>query len=204
VNDKELTASANAPAIAQAAVVDLTALIARIAAGDQDALGRFYDATRRQVFGLVLRILNDEGAAEEVLLDVYMQVWRQAGQYDLKRGAPQAWVVTIARSRAIDRLRTSRHEVKLKEPLDTANLASEPMDEIEMVLDSERRRIVRAALDGLPPEQREIIELAYFSGFSQAEIALKLGQPLGTVKTRTRLAMMKLREALRPMMGGAL
>ena len=204
MNDKELTASTDAPAIAPAAVVDLTALIARISAGDQDALGRFYDATRRLVFGLLLRILNDEGAAEEVLLDVYMQVWRQAGQYDLKRGAPQAWVVTIARSRAIDRLRSTKHEVKLKEPLDTTNLPSEPMDEVEMVLDSERRRIVRAALDGLPAEQREIIELAYYSGFSQAEIALKLGQPLGTVKTRTRLAMMKLREALRPMMEGAL
>jgi RNA polymerase sigma-70 factor (ECF subfamily) len=133
---------------------------------------------------------------------VYTQVWRQASNYDVNRGAPLAWLLTIARSRSIDRLRSGRHDQN-KEPLDNiSNLSGAGISPEEATVHSERQQIVRSALDTLSPEQREVIELAYYSGMSHSEIALKLGQPLGTVKTRTRLAMMKLRDMLRPVMEG--
>jgi RNA polymerase sigma-70 factor (ECF subfamily) len=198
------TAPKRSHATSPAAADDWLALVDRISNQEQDALAEFYDLTKRQVFGLLLRILNDEGAAEEVLLDVYMQVWRQARHYDVKRGAPQAWVTTIARSRAIDRLRSGKHEVKLKEPLDLSRIASIAHEGVDLVTDSERRKYVGDALDALPGEQREVIELAYFQGLSQTEIALKLAQPLGTVKTRTRLGLAKLRDSLKPLVEGAL
>ena len=184
---------------------DWVALIKRVADGDQYALNTLYDSTNRLVFGLVLRILNDRSAAEEVILDVYTQVWRQAALYDRSRGAPLAWIVTIARSRAIDRLRSGRLEQQSKEPLDAvAEIRATTISPEESTFSSERQRLIRSALDSLSPEQREVIELAYYSGLSHTEIAAKLGQPLGTVKTRTRLGMMKLRESLRPLMEGQL
>ena len=181
---------------------DWTTLIRNSARGDQSALAELYDATSRLVFGLVLRIVGDRASAEEVLLDVYTQAWRQAANYDEERGAPLAWLMTIARSRAIDRIRSSRHD-QYKDPLDAVAEISdrEPSPE-QAAVDSERRRLVRAALETLPVEQREVVELAYYSGLSHSEIASRLGQPLGTVKTRTRLAMIKLRDMLRPVLEG--
>jgi RNA polymerase sigma-70 factor (ECF subfamily) len=145
--------------------------------------------------------VTDRSTAEEVLLDVYTQVWRQAASYDIKRGAPLAWMMTIARTRGIDRLRSGRHEQQHKESLDAIGevTASDDSPETDTVT-AERRQLVRSALESLSAEQREVIELAYYSGLSHSEIALKLGQPLGTVKTRTRLGMMKLRDMLRPML----
>ena len=182
---------------------DWAALIGRVAEGDQSALTTLYDATSRLVFGLILRVVVDRSTAEEVLLDVYTQVWRQASTYDIKRGAPLAWLMTIARTRSIDRLRSGKHEHQNRESLDaigeiTSNTASPEADSVT----AERRQLVRAALDTLSAEQREVIELAYYAGLSHSEIALKLGQPLGTVKTRTRLGMMKLRDMLRPALEG--
>jgi RNA polymerase sigma-70 factor (ECF subfamily) len=182
---------------------DWAALIKRVADGDQSALTALYDATSRLVFGLILRVVTDRSTAEEVLLDVYTQVWRQASTYDSTRGAPLAWLMTIARTRGIDRLRSGKHEHQNRESLDaigeiTAGTASPEADS----LTAERRQLVRSALDALSAEQREVIELAYYSGLSHSEIALKLGQPLGTVKTRTRLGMMKLRDMLRPALEG--
>ena len=182
---------------------DWATLIKRVADGDQSALTLLYDSTSRLVFGLILRVVTDRSTAEEVLLDVYTQVWRRASTYDAKRGAPLAWLMTIARTRGIDRLRSGKHEHQNKESLDaigevTATTASPEAD----TLSSERRQLVRTALDSLSVEQREVIELAYYSGLSHSEIALQLGQPLGTVKTRTRLGMMKLRDMLRPMLEG--
>lgn len=184
---------------------DWVELIRRVAEGDQSALTMLYDMTNRLAFGLILRIVNDRSTAEEVLLDVYTQVWRQAATYDVKRGAPIAWLLTISRSRAIDRVRASKFDLHNREPLEAIGevRATSGSPEDESVL-SERQRLVRSALDSLSPEQREVIELAYFSGLSHSEIALKLGQPLGTVKTRTRLGMMKLRDALKPVLGGQL
>lgn len=182
---------------------DWVARIEQIAARDQTALAQFYDVTNRLAFGLILRILSDRATAEEVLLDVYTQVWRQAGNYSRERGTPLAWLLTIARSRALDRLRAGRQEMQRKESLDAVaesrSLAATPE---AATATNEQQRLVRRALASLPPEQRQIIELAYFSGLSQSEIAAHLGQPLGTVKTRTRLGMMKLKELLAPMMAG--
>jgi len=174
------------------------ALIRRIANGDQGALAELYDATSRQVYGLALRILSDPGAAEEVTLEVFTQVWNRANSFDLSRGTPSAWLCTMARSRAIDRFRSGAQDRKRAEPLETvsATASSATEDPEASAADSERRVRVRAALDSLPPEQREAIELAYFGGYSHSEIAEQLGHPLGTVKTRIRLAMVRLRETL--------
>lgn len=183
------------------------ALVERMARGDESALSSLYDRSSRLIFGLLLRILNDAGLAEEVLLDVYMQVWRQAKRYDPLRGKTLAWLVTIARSRAIDRLRSTRQEEMRKESLDAggghAVMALTTAFE-DPTIAPERQRLVRGALDSLPPEQRVVIEMAYYLGLSHSEIAERLGQPLGTIKTRTRLGMMKLREQLRDSYRGVL
>ena len=176
---------------------ELASLIVRVAEQDQLAMAALYDASNRVVFGLLLRILNEPTIAEEVVSDVYMQVWRQANSYDEVRGTPMAWMLTIARSRAIDRLRSGRQELlrrDLFEPFE--DKASSDVDLEAAAEVSAMQRRVRTALSNLPIEQREVIELAYFNGLSHSEIALKLNQPLGTVKTRTRLGMMKLRDTL--------
>ena len=180
------------------------ALIRGAADGDQQALASLYDATSRTVYGLLLRILADASAAEEVLLDVYAQVWRQAASYSAERGSPLAWLTTIARSRAIDRLRRGRLEQQRTEPLDlsASRFAAAGASVEEDVQSRETGAFVRAALDSLAPEQREVIELAYYGGMSHSEIAAARGLPLGTVKTRTRLGMMRLREMLRPVYEG--
>ena len=173
-------------------------LIGGAAAGDQRALAELFDSTSRAVYGLLLRILSDPGVAEEVLLDVYAQAWRQAGTYNAERGTPLAWLTTIARSRALDRLRRTRRERGRAEPLDAvAELPSTGASAEEDINERERGALVRAALAALPAEQREVIELAYYRGLSHSEIAAARGLPLGTVKTRTRLGLARLRETLR-------
>ena len=183
---------------------ELAALIRSVAGGDQSAMTTLYDSTSRLVYGLALRILDDTAAAEEVMLDVYMQVWRQASLYDDKRGAPLAWLTTIARSRSIDRLRSTAQEQRRREPLESASISSTATSAEDFTVASEMQKLVRAALDTLCPEQREVIEMAYYGGFSHSEVAAKLGQPLGTVKTRIRLGMIKLREVLKPAYVGGL
>jgi RNA polymerase sigma-70 factor, ECF subfamily len=180
---------------------DLASLVGRVATGDQSALAELYDATNRLVYSLVLRVLGDMNSAEEVLSDVYTQVWRKAASYDADRGAPLAWIATIARSRAIDRLRSSRQDRYRQESLDVLGEApANSSSPEEAASASERQKLVREALNLLTVEQRQVIELAYYSGLSHSEIAEKLNQPLGTVKTRIRLGMMKLREALAPLL----
>jgi RNA polymerase sigma-70 factor (ECF subfamily) len=180
--------------------VELGRLISNVAAGDQSALGDLYDRSSRVAFGLILRVLGDPATAEEVTLDVYTQVWRQAKAYDSSRGTPLAWLLTIARTRAIDRLRSGKQERQRSEPLDSADRVRASGDPEESSVLSEQQRMVQGALAGLSPDQREVIELAYFQGLSQSEIANTLGQPLGTVKTRTRLGLIKLRETLGPIL----
>ena len=180
---------------------DWIALIRSAAAGDQGSVAALYDATSPQVFGLVLRILGDRAAAEEVLLDVFTQVWRQAGSYDAARGSPLGWILTIARTRAIDRLRSSRRFEEMRQPIDAAADARSTLaSPEEATAAAERERMVRGALTSLGAEQRQVIELAYFSGLSHTEISAATGVPLGTVKTRARLGMEKLAEILRPLM----
>jgi RNA polymerase sigma-70 factor (ECF subfamily) len=185
--------------------VDL-ALVRRMQAGDEQALGAFYDRWFPVVSGAVGRILKSDGDVEDVIEETFWQAWRQADRFVAGRGSVQTWLLTIARSRALDRLRAAkrRREESLDEPgeLDAASPtvadapATSTSDPSLAVEHAERRRLVLAALADLPSEQRQALELGYFGGLSQTEIAEQTGQPLGTVKTRMRLAMQKLRERL--------
>ncbi|HZR82707.1 MAG TPA: sigma-70 family RNA polymerase sigma factor [Candidatus Binatia bacterium] len=191
-----MTAESNA-AVAQTPDEDLGTLIALCSAGDSSALARLYDRTAAQVNGLALRILSDREAAEEITIDVYLQAWRSAASYDAERGSPLAWLLTLARSRAIDRLRGTAAQRRVTDSLDHATSipSSEPGPEGTSAT-SQRRRIVQAALARLGPTQRQAIELAFYGGLSHSEIAAALGQPLGTIKTRVRLGMLRLRDIL--------
>jgi len=182
---------------------DDDALLQRIAAGDEQALGALYDRWSPLVFSLCVHVLGDDDEAEEAVEETFWQAWRQAARYDITRGAVSTWLTTIARSRALDRLRAKRRrqedamsdlsETKRAAVEETARRGDDPASGAEV---SERRALVRQALLALPPEQREVLELAYFRGLSQTEIAERTGQPLGTIKTRVRLAMEKLRDRL--------
>lgn len=190
---------ADAPNSAFGAVADAE-LLHRMADGDEQALGALYDRWQALVHGIVLRIVRQPDDVEDVVEETFWQAWRQAARYESARGGVQTWLLTIARSRALDRVRslTRRRE----EPLENENgeAVAHPVADGDPGSDaeaSERRARVVAALADLPPEQREALELGYFEGLSQSEIADRTGQPLGTIKTRMRLAMQKLRAPLR-------
>ena len=179
-------------------------LVRQMSASEEQALGIFYDRWAPLVHSLVIHLLDDAGEAEDVVEETFWQAWRQASRYDQSRGSVSTWLVTIARSRALDRARSRRRRkedslTQLGES-DAARVtrvgvdAANPHEDAEA---SDRRSAVIKALCTLPEEQREALQLAYFGGLSQTEIADKTGQPLGTVKTRTRLAMQKLRTQLK-------
>lgn len=171
--------------------------IRQAADGNESGLSALYDQTNQIVYSVVLRFLGDRRDAEEVTLDVYTQVWRLASTFDPLRGSVVAWLVTLARSRALDRFRSKGARARKSEQgeklPDLPATTPSPEEEIHL---TQQRRLVRAAMDMLSPDQRQAIELAYFSGLSHSELADQLGYPLGTVKTRIRLGMMKLREIL--------
>jgi len=171
----------------------------RLAAGDQTAAADLYDRHARPVYSLILRIVSDESDAEDVLQEVFAQAFRQAARYDASRGAVAAWLLMMARSRSIDRIRSRRtrpesHGAESATSIDELPGASQ--DAAASMLDDEQARIVRRALVALPLIQRVAIELAYYEGLSHREIAERLEEPLGTVKTRIRLGLLKLRDAL--------
>jgi RNA polymerase sigma-70 factor (ECF subfamily) len=180
------------PAQAQASDVELLHAVAR---RDELALELIYDRYRLILFGLMVRILNSREEAEDVLQEVFLQVWRRAGDFDESRGRAFTWLVTLARSRAIDRLRllAARGRLAISAAQDATEQTSEAVTE---TFHSEQREIVARALAELPAEQRQSLMLAYFEGLTQSEIAAKLGAPLGTVKTRMRSGMTKLRDLL--------
>lgn len=189
-------AVARAPSIHEQ---EWTGLLARIAAGDQPALAEFYDASSAKVFGLVMKILADRTVAEEVTMDVYTQVWRRASTYDTERGTPGSWLMMLAKTRAIDRFRSSYLERGRQFPLDHAvELPGDRATPEQYSAGLERQRLVQEALASLTAEQRQAIALAYYWGLSQSEIADRLKLPLGTVKMRMRLGMIRLREVLAP------
>jgi RNA polymerase sigma-70 factor, ECF subfamily len=170
--------------------------LAGLAKGDETALAGLYDRHATGVYSLALRILQDVGDAEDIVQEVFTQAWRQASRYDARRGAVAAWLLTMARTRAIDRLRARR--ARTKDVIDDAVAdVSDPLALPDAVLVSgEQVTRVRAALSQLPILQRAALELAYYEGLTHAEIAERLEEPLGTVKTRIRSAMIKLRDAL--------
>jgi len=170
-------------------------LLHAIARRDEQALATLYDRYRTILFGLLVRILNSREEAEDVLQEVFLQVWRRASDFDDLRGRPFTWLVTLARSRAIDRLRalSARERVAIAS---AANPTDSVSDADTDVIRFEQQGIVAGALTQLPEEQKVALVLAYFEGLTQSEIAMRLGAPLGTVKTRMRSGMMKLRELL--------
>ena len=170
--------------------------MSRLAAGDMSVVGSLYDRHARAVFSLAVRVLGNAADAEEIVQDVFSQVWSQAARFDAARGTFGAWVLMMTRSRAIDRLRSRRAGAAalVPEPI------REPADPIptqeESVITGEDAERVRGALQELNTSQRTAIELAYYEGLSQSEIAERLQEPLGTVKTRIRSGLLKLRAAL--------
>lgn len=170
-------------------------LLKAIAARDEAALAQLYDRYRTILFGLLMRILNNREEAEDVLQEVFLQVWRKAADFDESRGRPFTWLVTLARSRGIDRLRTLASRERVAEAGARA-VTEEISDAATDAFKSEQRGLVSDALAKLPDEQKRPIMLAYFDGLTQSEISTHLGAPLGTVKTRMRTGMIRLRELL--------
>ncbi len=172
-------------------------LIGRMMAGDEAALSNLYDRYSAMLFGMLMRILRDKQAAEEVLQDIFLQLWRNAGQFDAGRGSLAAWLLVIGRNRAISRLRgRSGREVLEEEEGAFANTFVSSQNVEEEAWRTELRASLTAALSRLPEEQRQAVELAYFEGMTQSEIAARTRAPLGTVKTRVRTAMQSLKQIL--------
>lgn len=175
---------------------------------DPEAFSQFYDRHARLVYSVAWRILRNDGDAEDVTQEVFMRVWEQAARYNPQQAPAGSWIVAIARNRAIDRIRSrGRREAKERplsedpQMMSVTPVAADPSPE-EAVEAAESRQKIREALDSIPESQRQIIFLAYFEGLTHQEIASKLSEPLGTVKTRMRMGMLKLAELLKPYVGG--
>ena len=175
-------------------------LLALVAKGDQQAFSQLYDHSSTLLFTMAVRILGNREEAAELLQDVYLEVWRKVSRYDVGRGTPVAWLVTLTKSRAIDRLRARAargYQATNSLEAGTAMQVADPSPSpLETQADQELRLAVGAAVAGLPQAQQQAIELAYYEGLSHTEIAQRLNQPLGTVKTRIKLGMSKLRDGL--------
>ena len=171
-------------------------LLARIGSGDAGALGEIYDVYGRTVFAVVYRMLSSPEAAEEVVQDVFHSVWRRAADYQPERGAVRTWLLAIARNAAIDWRRTKGKRIEREVELDAAATRPSESSVEEAVIMSLRAERVREGVRALPPEQRDVLALAFWGGLTQTEIAERTGTPLGTVKSRVRLGMDKLRQRL--------
>lgn len=181
------------------------AAVARLAGGDEDALSILYDRYSGMLMALVQRIVRDPADSEEIVQRVFMQAWKQADRYDPTRSSVSTWLVLIGRSRAIDLIRSRKVKDRTLEAVKQERKGQYTSNEGgERVWLQERREKLQGAMDDLPPEQREILEMAFFRGMTQREIAETTGIPLGTVKTRSLLAMKKMRVALRDEVKGLL
>jgi RNA polymerase sigma-70 factor, ECF subfamily len=171
--------------------MDDLAMLSMIQSGSQNTMSAFFDRYSKMIYSVALRVLNDSSEAEEVMQEIFIQVWRNPRAYDAARGSLGGWLVVVARNRAIDKLRR-------RKPADPVELFALPSS-INLAQDAERGFLlekIRKAMDGLPVEQRKAIDLAFFEGLSHSEIAEKTGDPLGTVKTRIRLALIAIRKEL--------
>lgn len=171
-------------------------LIRQVANQDRAAFSQLYDRFSTLVFSLAMRMLKVRSDAEDLLQEVFVQVWRQAQSYSAERGSPEAWIINIARSRAIDKIRSIRRMERSFVLTDDPARAESSENVESSVADSEARMTMGSALANLPEAQRRVLEMAYFDGLTQTEIATRLAEPLGTVKTRMRSGIQKLREIL--------
>ncbi len=173
-------------------------LLQRIAARDLAALEEFYDQTSTSLFSVALRILGEAAEAEEVIQDVFVQIWEKATSFDATLGSSFHWALSITRHRAIDRLRARQRRARLVDDLQKAAGESESAttSAATAVLGSDDAANIRSALADLPREQRQAIEMAFFGGKTHQEIAQELGEPIGTIKARIRRGMLKLRDGL--------
>jgi RNA polymerase sigma-70 factor (ECF subfamily) len=188
-------------------VPDDEALLARITERDSQALALLYERYARLVYSLALRMLNNVELAEDIVQETFWRVWRRSETYRTGRGSVVGWISGIARNLSIDELRRQRarpsevHDTEANPVL--RDMVDGRMDVVGVALESERRRLIQAALQQMTPEQRQAIELAYFGGLSQSEIAERLQSPIGTIKTRIRSGLRKLREILAAQQLGA-
>ena len=178
-------------------------LLQRVAARDTAALAELYDRHSRLLFGLILRIVRDRAEAEEILQEAFVRIWTRAETYDAQLGGPLPWMIRLARNFAIDRLRARRSRAAItnaqpaSDVREAGEMAASNIQSPEMVVvDAERRRALTDALAGLPTEQRQLIEAAFFEGYTHAELARRFRLPLGTVKTRIRTGMIAMRQRL--------
>lgn len=170
--------------------------MSQVAGGDADALGELYDHYGRVVFGLIYRMVGSPESAEEVVQNAFHSVWRQAAAYRPERGSVRTWLLAIARNAAIDWRRSKGNRLGRETVIEESLMLVEDLRVEDRVIASLRAERVRAAVESLPREQREALSLAFWSGLSQSEIAKRTGAPLGTVKSRVRLGMARLREWL--------
>jgi RNA polymerase sigma-70 factor, ECF subfamily len=177
-------------------MVEATSLLTKIANGDRTALSHLYDRYSRMIYAIAWKSLNSVEDCEEVVLEVFAQVWRIASRFDADKGSVEQWIFTLARSRILDRLRKIQRLTKINTAIAAEKeigFAPTSVDPIESVEIAERRQQVLAALSQIPAPQRQVIELAYYQGWTHTEIAAATGLSLGTVKTRLRLGLSKLK-----------
>ena len=178
-------------------------LLKRTGEGDRRSFEELYERYSGVLYSTAFRILNDQTAAEDVLQDVFVQIWEKAPLYDAARGKPLTWAVTMTRNKSIDRLRSQQRRNRLRDEMETqASIFEEFSDRssLDEVQSAEKGEMIRRAIQQLSKEQRQAIELAFFSGMSQSEIAETIGEPLGTIKARIRRGMMKLKEIVTPLL----
>ncbi|MBM4123753.1 MAG: sigma-70 family RNA polymerase sigma factor [Nitrospira sp.] len=180
-------------------------LIAAIAKGDQHAFSQLYDQTSTLLFTLALRILGDRDEAAALLHELYLEIWKKVARYDIGRGTPIAWLVSLTRSRALARLPSLA--ARGQDPSgglahrETPASPDQPSDSLEMAADQERLALVKRSVEALPEVQRQVLELAYYEGLPYQDIATRLNEPVGTVRTQISLGLSQLKTALRPCWG---
>lgn len=177
------------------------ALLRRVAQGDRRSFEELYERFSGVLFSTAYRVLNNQEAAEDVLQDVFVQIWEKAPLYDPTRGKPMTWAVTLTRNKSIDRLRSTQRRNRLQDDVQRESETFEQFDDrssFDALASGEANMLVREAIQKLSKDQREAIELAFFSSLTQTEIAERLQEPLGTIKARIRRGLMKLREVISP------